>query len=66
MQIKDLRIIATPKEAIIITSDEDLLSLNPLKTKRSMITPAKPVKTKAPKTTYANKDHTKVHLMELR
>ena len=25
-----------------------------------MMTPAIPVKTKAPKTTYANKDHTKV------
>ena len=37
---KARKIIATPSDAIIITSGEDLLSLNPLKTKRSIIIPA--------------------------
>ena len=57
---RERKIIATPNEAIIITSGEDLLSLNPLKTKRSIIIPAIPVKIKAPTTTYANRDHTNV------
>ena len=52
--------MATPREAIIITSDDDLRVRKPRNTKRSIIIPARPVKMKAPINTYKNRDHTKV------
>ena len=52
--------MATPREAIIMTSEEDLRVLKPLNTRRSIIIPARPVNMKAPIKTYKNSDQTNV------